>query len=368
MNRLLKTSAVTLTLTMALTAGAAIAAPAKITTISNNLQVTSSTAAGAYTVTVNGEALGDTGYQPSGVKEPLLPLRAVAEALGFELKWNNTTKAVDVSRDNIFTTVKSGEDRYAVNKMNTTLGTAPVNKDNKLYVPVSFISEVLRQTVSVEGHQVLISTPAVHANSSGIITVINNTGDYQSVQINGAGTIGTVLNIGEDTVIQAADGTKLTLKDLHIGMTVEVEHANFQTMSLPPQTPAYEITVQDTGVQADMLGTDGTVQEVTKNTDGSLRFFLKGNKLTDGSQSEIILNVDKDTVIVNDKGEALDSTALVQGARVVGFYGPMMTRSLPPIGGAETIIVSSVQDDIPDFTQDSAESSGQDTIQPFVEK
>ncbi|WP_150270005.1 copper amine oxidase N-terminal domain-containing protein [Paenibacillus tepidiphilus] len=368
MKPILKTSAVLLTLSMALTTGAALAAPA-ITSISKPPQASTTAAAGVFTINVNGSALNETGNQPSGVKEPLIPLRAVAEALGFELTWNNTTKTVDVSKDNIFTTVKSGEDRYAVNKMSTTLGTAPVTQANKLYVPVSFISEVLRQTIAVEGNQVLISSPVVHAQSTGIITAIHSSGKYQSIQINGVGISGTVLNIGEDTAFLAADGSKINLEDLHIGTTVAVEHANFQTMSLPPQTPAYIITVQDEKVQEDLLGTDGPIGEVSKSADGSLSFHIKGDKLTDLSQSEIVLRVDKDTVIINDKGEALDSSALVQGAKVTAFYGPVMTRSLPPIGGAEKVIVSSMQDLDLDAAQDSADNAvqnPQDTIKPFT--
>ena len=89
--------------------------------------------------------------------EPMLPLRAVTESLGFTLTWNQETLSVDLMKGNVFTTVKTGEDRYAINKMLTTLGTAPELVDNKLYVPASFISKVLHGSVTTEGASVSIA-------------------------------------------------------------------------------------------------------------------------------------------------------------------------------------------------------------------
>ncbi|MNV78342.1 Protease inhibitor precursor [compost metagenome] len=97
-------------------------------------QATSSTAAKTFTIKLNGSAISEKGFQNSSAQEPLIPLRTVAEALGFTVTWNTATKAVDLNKGNIFTTVKNGDDRYIINKMYTTLGTAPLTKENKLYV------------------------------------------------------------------------------------------------------------------------------------------------------------------------------------------------------------------------------------------
>jgi hypothetical protein len=65
--------------------------------------------------------------------------------------------------------------------------------------------------------------------------------------------------------------------------------------------------------------------------------------LSEISQSEIVLRVAADTVLVNGKGEAVEIGSLVKGAKVIGFYGPMMTKSLPPIGTAVKVVVETVK-------------------------
>ncbi|MNC68852.1 hypothetical protein D3C75_1194900 [compost metagenome] len=56
---------------------------------------------------------------------------------------------------------------------------------------------------------------------------------------------------------------------------------------------------------------------------------MKGAGLTDSSPEEVVLRIAKDTVLQND-----GVSELTKGARVVGFYTPMLTKSLPPIGTA----------------------------------
>ncbi|AIQ49905.1 hypothetical protein R70723_31520 [Paenibacillus sp. FSL R7-0273] len=339
----LKTSAVLLTLSLALSAGAVSAAPVASSPTSKTPQATTIAAVKTFAIELNGSVIRDQGFQPSGVKEPLVPLRAVAEALGFTLTWNQSSKTAELTKGNIFTTVKSGEDRYSVNKMSTTLGAAPRTLENKLFVPASFVSEVLQQTISVEGQKIVIASAVEHMTENGVITAVNADGKYQSIHIKGTGTSGLVLNIGEDTVFRKADGTKLTLADLQIGMTIEAEHALFSTRSLPPQTPAYQITVLDSAQPADLLGTEGTVEEIKTSQDGTSMIRINGSGLTETSQSEIILNLSKDTVYVNESGEPVEAGAVVQGAKVIGFYGPVLTRSLPAIGTAWKIVVVTAQ-------------------------
>ncbi|AIQ55341.1 copper amine oxidase N-terminal domain-containing protein [Paenibacillus sp. FSL R7-0331] len=340
MSTSLKTSAVLLTLSLALSTGAVSAAPV-ITSLSTGTtpQAAGTAAVKTFAIELNGSAIAEQAFQPSGAVEPLVPLRAVAEALGFTLTWNQAGKTAELNKGNIVTTVKSGEDRYTVNKMNTTLGTAPLTKENKLYVPASFVSSVLQQTLSVEGQTIVIASAAEHMTGTGVITAINADAKYPSVQIRGTGTSGLVLNVSKDTAFQKADGTKLTFDELQIGMTIEAEHALFSTRSLPPQSPVYQITVLDSAQPADLLGTEGTVEEIKTSQDGTSMIRINGSGLTETSQSEIILNLSKDTVIVNESGEPVEAGAVVQGTQVIGFYGPMLTRSLPAIGTAWKIVV-----------------------------
>ncbi|OKP99680.1 copper amine oxidase N-terminal domain-containing protein [Paenibacillus sp. P46E] len=338
MNTILKTSAILLTLSLALTSGGVSAAPSASS--ANYSAVKGSSAAAAiFSISLSGKTLSESGYQPSGSKEPLVPLRAVAGALGFTVAWNAQLKAVELSMGSIFTTVKSGEDRYAINKMYTTLGTAPQTKQGKLYVPASFVSKVLHQAVTVEGQQILIRQAADSLIETGVITSITDADNYQSVHIRGIGTEGIVLNVGKDTHLVRKDGSELTFSELHIGMTIEAQHSLISTRSLPPQTPAYRITVLDAESPEEFLGTAGTIQQVMTAGDGTASIRIRGSALSEKSQNEVVLRLTEATVVVNSNGEAVSPADLTEGAEVIGFYSPFLTRSLPPTGTALKVVL-----------------------------
>ncbi len=62
------------------------------------------------------------------------------------------------------------------------------------------------------------------------------------------GTAGDIYNqmkfvVNRATVITDVGGKRISLKDIRPGQTVRVEHASFQTASIPPQTTAFKIAV-----------------------------------------------------------------------------------------------------------------------------
>lgn len=330
-----------LAVSMAMTTGAAYASPAVVTK-TDNLVPISAEVSQSVQVTVNNQVLDAEGYVKAGAKEAMIPLRAVAEAIGMELKWNQEDYSVELSKDRIWTLVKTGEDRYVLNKMYKPLGTAPELVDSKLYVPVSFASEILHGTVTAQGKSVSISFDEKKENvmTKGVVTSIRNADGYKAVQIQGFGTAGLVLNVGDDTVFATDKGDKLTFDQLALGQIVEAEHSMVMTMSLPPQTPTYKITVSGYSADAEkLLGTSGTVEEVRTGDDGSQSLTIKGQGLTEQSQSEIVLRLSDATEVIDKEGVKADKKALVKGAKVIGFYNGAMTKSLPPIGGAVKIVV-----------------------------
>lgn len=342
MKPIMKKSLAILSLSSMLTTGAAYAATTEaIVPNMHAKQIQPTKTHLDVTVQVNGDA-SENGYLKSGAIEPMIPLRAVSESLGFTLTWNPDTFSVDLSKGNLFTTVKTGEDSYTINKMFTALGAAPELVNSKLYVPASFVAKILHASAVTEGNSVVISmkAEAKKVQSTGVITSIRTTGDNAQIQIQDTGTGGIVLNVSPETTYQKLDGTKLTLADLHVGLTITAEHSMAMTMSLPPQTSASNITVLDKAVHKGALGTAGVIEEV--RVDGSL--LVKGKGLTDDAQNEIVLTVGADTAIVDGKGEPVEKSALVKGANVVGFYGPMMTKSLPPISNAWKIVVVAEQE------------------------
>ncbi|KZE75335.1 copper amine oxidase [Paenibacillus elgii] len=87
-----------------------------------------------------------------------VPLRSVAEALGYELKWNAELQAVELQKGARWTIVRSGKDEYVINKMAPiSLGTAPaINSEGKMYVPLAFFSDILKADVKSEAGTITI--------------------------------------------------------------------------------------------------------------------------------------------------------------------------------------------------------------------
>jgi hypothetical protein len=50
-------------------------------------------------------------------------------------------------------------------------------------------------------------------------------------------------NISSDTVLLDQNGNQISLWDITPGQLVRVEHAIFQTLSIPPQSPAFLIQI-----------------------------------------------------------------------------------------------------------------------------
>lgn len=75
----------------------------------------------------------------------MISLRDIANQLNFELKWNQATKTSELIKGAQWTSVSINKDAYFISKMAPkALGAAPVLQDNKTYVPVQFVSDILQ--------------------------------------------------------------------------------------------------------------------------------------------------------------------------------------------------------------------------------
>ncbi|MEK5254620.1 stalk domain-containing protein [Paenibacillus sp. FSL F4-0125] len=74
----------------------------------------------------------------------MLSLRDLANQLNYELKWNQATKTSELMKGAQWASVSINKDSYFIAKMAPkALGTAPVLQDNKTYVPVQFVTDIL---------------------------------------------------------------------------------------------------------------------------------------------------------------------------------------------------------------------------------
>ncbi|MGE5704603.1 MAG: copper amine oxidase N-terminal domain-containing protein, partial [Clostridia bacterium] len=270
----------------------------------------------------------------------MIPLRQTAELLDYEVKWNQQQKVSDVSKGNHLHILKIGADRYNINKMLIQLGTAPEMNGEKTFVPLTFFSDVLKVKVSFKDKTISISNEQLEAApiKQGTITEIRQDKQGGEININGF-LYGIRLAINDQTEIVTTDNKKLAFADLKPGMVVEATHASIMTMSIPPLSSAFKIVVKETAPE--LLATMGEISEIRTNEDGSKTLsILKGQGLNSNGYESVVLHLSADTKLINAKDNSeLDADQLKQGQRVIAFYGPMMTRSMPPQGGAVKILV-----------------------------
>lgn len=78
----------------------------------------------------------------------LVPVRDVAEKLGYQLVWNEEKQSVEFSKGAQGTSIQLGKNSYTFAKMAPfSLETSPQLINEKTYVPLSFINQILTSTV-----------------------------------------------------------------------------------------------------------------------------------------------------------------------------------------------------------------------------
>ncbi|BBH24792.1 hypothetical protein Back11_61370 [Paenibacillus baekrokdamisoli] len=128
-----------------------IALPGHTTTTPGNLS--------ALSVMVNGKALKSTSLYTNDEGIAMVPLRTVAEALGYQLNRIGTSKVISVSNGKQLAYLETNKDNYGLDGLPTfTIGAAPVQKNGKLYVPAAFFSKVLKVKVAYSSNAVTFTT------------------------------------------------------------------------------------------------------------------------------------------------------------------------------------------------------------------
>lgn len=87
------------------------------------------------------------------------------------------------------------------------------------------------------------NTPQAFETTSGCILEVNRREQYIQTISNGKPSSMIRFNISPETRIFDKSGRKISFSDLTPGLHVCVEHANFMTASIPPQTSAFTIRV-----------------------------------------------------------------------------------------------------------------------------
>ena len=80
-------------------------------------------------------------YEVEGIK--MIPLRTVAEALGFEVVWDAEGQSINLVKETFSSMIRIGDVEGGINRARLVLEVAPQLPADKTYVPVSYIDAVL---------------------------------------------------------------------------------------------------------------------------------------------------------------------------------------------------------------------------------
>lgn len=109
-------------------------------------------------VYLKGENMADTKKEASIIREnrTYLPLRVIAEDLGFKVDWNQEKKQVKISNDENQVTMRIGSKNYSHNQEEKEMDVKPFVDSNKTYVPIRFVGEALGLGVQWDESQRLV--------------------------------------------------------------------------------------------------------------------------------------------------------------------------------------------------------------------
>ena len=188
-------------------------------------------------IIINDETLKDSPTVVNG--NLMVPLRETLETLGYEVKWNNDTRSVDIQKSNQWTAVKINENRYFKNRMaHQPLSHAPVIIDGSTYIPVEFLNVILDLGLSVNEGNLTITE-----NSMAI-----HSGYVQKIDYKANGKVSITIsskempeNLSDLIIIHASTDTTYFNTSLEQGNFIHIISPPIMTMSLPGQTSAVVI-------------------------------------------------------------------------------------------------------------------------------
>lgn len=169
----------------------------------------------------------------------MLPLRAVLEALEYELIWNGDTQSIEIKKGRQWTSLKIDKNAYFKNKMAAVeLSAAPTLHNGQTFVPVEFFSETLGLSLKVQDGKMMVKEDMVAIISGSIKEFAMTDGKITSMTLIRGGNSAD----SEDLmIIHLSDTDTFVNTSLEVNKEVRVITPPIMTMSLPAQTMGYVI-------------------------------------------------------------------------------------------------------------------------------
>lgn len=115
----------------------------------------------AYQLVVNGVKLGDQAKVINlqlDEKQLMLPLRPVAEQLGYTVTWNQANQQILLAKAEQQAVLTLGKSAYSLNHQQTSLTTALKQQNGVTYVPLSFLHDGLQADAQITGKSTITIT------------------------------------------------------------------------------------------------------------------------------------------------------------------------------------------------------------------
>jgi len=214
----------------------------------------------------------------------------------------------------------------------------PVYINGKAYLPIREAAPALGYNLNYHANQIELNEIAEepeeqYVQTMGVIADVQKDKDRYRVEILGKGPQSwVILYVDKDTKLTGPDGEAMAMKDLKAGQQVIAQFGPMMTMSFPPQSHAATLNVQ-----SEALIQESTIQSVERTDDG---WKVKFGETVDGKETTtLVLNAGKETSVLDEQGQSVAWEDLKAGMKVRAYYGPIMTKSLPPQSPLHYLVV-----------------------------
>ncbi|GGG11241.1 hypothetical protein [Paenibacillus abyssi] len=223
----------------------------------------------------------------------------------------------------------------SINGTDTTI--QPVYIDGKAYFPARDTANALGYSLNWSRDQIELvekeSEMEEFLQTSGVIVSVEPIDDRYRLEVLGHGpNTWIILYADKETVLTNAAGDAFAAKDLKAGMHITAQYGPIIAFSFPGQSHAASIQVGD-----ERLIKEEAILSVDQTDDG---WQIQFGEMKDGAEApELTLNAGKETMLVTPEGYPVEWSQIKAGTKVRAYYGPIMTKSIPPQSPADVIVV-----------------------------
>jgi len=283
-------------------------------------------------VTINNKTISKPSHNNENTI--MVPVREVAEELGFEVNWIAETNTIILTKGAVYVTFNVNEDGYTIARTAPIrLGSAPKLVNGSTYVPIELFKDLLEFNVDIDEYENVSIYNENNEDENNNYNAEIVSIDKDEVLVNDFEKGEVRLNISDDTVIVDEDNNKLTVDDLKIGNKLFVEYSEAMTRSIPPLNNPLKIT---------LISVENEIQYNAEIVSIDKDEIL----VKDTEKGEVRLNISDNTVIVDEENNKLTVDDLQVGNKLLVEYSEAMTKSIPPLNNPLKITLISSENKI----------------------